>query len=94
MAVINGIEAREYRLSYDKIIKNTLAQSDEMTVRFVNGLFGDNIPLDASVTWLDKESVNDKHAGFIADFYPQIAGQLFHIEMEQTPMPLSGAKKQ
>jgi hypothetical protein len=81
--IINGIEAREYRLSYDKIIKNTLSQSNEMTIRFVNGLFGDDIPLDAGVAWLDKESVNDKHAGFIADFYPQIAGRMYHIEVEQ-----------
>ena len=49
----NNFEAQRYRLSYDKIIKNTLAQSDEMTVRFVNGLFDDDIPLDAAVTWLD-----------------------------------------
>ena len=83
LIIINGIEAQEYKLSYDKIIKNTLAQSDEMTIRFVNGLFGDSIPLDATVAWLDKESVNDKHVGFIADFYPQIAGRLFHIEVEQ-----------
>ena len=83
MAVINGIETRKYQLSYDKIIKNTLAQSDEMTIRFVNGLFGDDIPLDATVAWLDKESVNDKHVGFVADFYPQIAGRMYHIEVEQ-----------
>jgi hypothetical protein len=78
-------KARRYShdLSYDKILKNTLAQSDELTVRFINGLFGDKIPLDAPVVWLDKESFNNKHAGFLADFYPQIAGRLYHIEVEQ-----------
>jgi hypothetical protein len=83
MTVVNGVDAQTQRLSYDKIIKNTLAQSDELTIRFVNGLFGDDVPLDASVEWLDKESVNDKHAGFIADFYPRIDGNMYHIEVEQ-----------
>jgi hypothetical protein len=76
-----AFEDLHYRLSYDKIIKNTLAQSDELTVRFVNGLFGDDIPLNAPVVWLDKESTSDKHAGFLADFYPKIAGGLYHLEV-------------
>jgi hypothetical protein len=83
MAIVNGVETQAQRLSYDKIIKNTLAQSDELTIRFVNGLFGDDVPLGATVEWLDKESVNDKHAGFIADFYPRIDGSMYHIEVEQ-----------
>jgi len=74
MKIINGIEVQPHELSYDKIIKNTLAQSDELTIRFINGLFGDSIPLDAPVAWLDKESVNDKHTAFVADFYPTLEG--------------------
>jgi len=81
--IIDDIEAREYRLSYDKIIKNALSQSNELTIRFVNGLFGGNIPLDTAVTWLDKNNVNDKPTGFIADFYPQIAGRVYHIKLVQ-----------
>jgi len=80
--LINGLEAQPHQLSYDKILKNTLAQSSEMTVRFINGLLGDNIPLDARVEWLDKESVNDKYVGFIADFYPRVAGRMYSIEIE------------
>ena len=68
--IINGIEIHQHQLSYDKIIKHTLEQSDEMTIRFINGLFGDNIPLTAPVEWLDKESVTDKHTAIVADFYP------------------------
>ena len=34
--IIDGIEVQQHQLSYDKIIKNTLAQSDEMTIRFIN----------------------------------------------------------
>jgi hypothetical protein len=83
MEIINGVETQPQKLSYDKIIKNTLAQSDELTIRFINGLFNDRIPLDATVEWLDKESVNDKHVGLIADFYPRIAGDMYHIEVEQ-----------
>jgi hypothetical protein len=75
-----GIRASE--MSYDKAIKHTLAQSSEITVRFINGLFGDNIPLDTPVTWLDKESVNDKHTGFVADFYPRIGDRMYSIEIE------------
>jgi hypothetical protein len=73
---------QENRLSYDKIIKGTLAESKEMTIRFINGLFNDNIPIDAPVIWLDKETINDKHAGFIADFYPKIDGRMYSIELE------------
>jgi hypothetical protein len=76
------IEIKRSPLSYDKIIKGTLAESKEMTIRFINGLFGDNIPIDAPVTWLDKETVNDKHVGFIADFYPKIDGRMYSIELE------------
>ena len=81
--IINGIELHQHQLSYDKIIKNTLEQSDEMTIRFINGLFGDNIPLTASVEWLDKESVSDKHTAIVADFYPRIDGRMYAIEVEQ-----------
>jgi ribosomal protein L22 len=81
--LISGVEVQKHDLSYDKIIKNTLAQSDELTIRFINGLFGDDIPLDSPVTWLDKESVNDKHTAFIADFYPKIADKMYSIEIEQ-----------
>ena len=49
----NGTDKHQHQLSYDKIIKSTLEQSSEVTVRFINGLFGDNIPLDATVEWLD-----------------------------------------
>jgi hypothetical protein len=83
MTVINDAEAQPKNLSYDKIIKQTLAQSDALTIRFINGLFNDNIPLDAPVDWLDKESVGDKHTSYIADFYPRIAGNMYHIEVEQ-----------
>ncbi len=80
--IINGIEVQQHYLSYDKIIKNTLAQSNELTIRFINGLFDDEIPLDAPVVWLDKESVNDKHTAFVADFYPKIDNKMYSIEVE------------
>ena len=82
--IINGIEAQQHKLSYDKIIKNTLEQSDEMTIRFINGLLGDDISLDAQVEWLDKESVNDKHTAIVADFYPRIDGRMYSIEIEES----------
>lgn len=81
--IIRGIEVQECQLSYDKIIKKTLEQSDELTVRFINGLFCDNIPLDAPVTWLDKESVSDEYKAIVADFYPKIDGRMYSIEIEQ-----------
>jgi len=81
--IINGIEVQRHELSYDKIIKNTLAKSDPMTIRFINGLFDDNITPDASVEWLDKESVSDKHTSIVADFYPRIDGKMYAIEIEQ-----------
>ena len=55
-----------------------------MTIRFINGLFGDSIPLDAPVEWLDKESINDKHSAIIADFYPRIDGKMYSIEIEES----------
>ena len=48
---INGYEIQQHQLSYDKIVKNTLEQSNEMTIRFINGLFGDSISLDAPVPY-------------------------------------------
>ena len=84
---IKGIEVELHELSYDKIIKNTLTDSDEMTVRFINGLFGDKIPINAPVDWLDKESVSrkrdGKHRGIVANFYPRVAGKMYEIEIEQ-----------
>jgi hypothetical protein len=81
--IIKGIEVKQYDLSYDKIIKRTLDQSDELTVRFVNGLFGDDLPLDAKVEWLDKESVDDEYKALVADFYPRINGRMYSVEAEQ-----------
>lgn len=78
-----GVVVQEHQLSYDKLLKNTLAQSDEMTIRFINGLIGDDIPLDASVEWLDKESTTDHGSSIIADFYPRIGGRMYAIEVEQ-----------
>ena len=80
---LDNLKLQQHQLSYDKIIKNTLAQSDEMTIRFINGLLGDDIPLGATVEWLDKESVSDKHSAMVADFYPRIDGKLYSIEVEQ-----------
>ena len=81
--IYNGIEIPQHDLKYDKIIKNTLEQSNEMTIRFINGLFGDSIPLNAPVDWLDKESVDDKYTAIVADFYPRIDGKMYAIEIEQ-----------
>ena len=82
--IINGLEIQQHKLSYDKIIKNTLEQSNEMTIRFINGLLGDDISLDAQVEWLDKESVSDKHTAIVADFYPRIDGKMYSIEIEES----------
>ena len=81
--IINGIEVLRHQMSYDKIIKKTLEQSDELTVRFINGLFNDDIPLDSPVEWLDKETISDKNTGIVADFYPRIGGRMYAIEIEQ-----------
>jgi hypothetical protein len=75
---------KRYELSYDKIVKYTLAQSNEMTIRFINGLLGDDLPLDASVTWLDmesvtKESAGNKHTAIIGDLYPRINGRMYAL---------------
>src|SRR5215510_12855155 len=78
----HDIEVHQHQLSYDKILKDALAQSNEMTIRFINGLFDDDIPLDAPVEWLDKETVSDKHTAIVADFYPRIAGRMYAIEVE------------
>jgi hypothetical protein len=45
----NGPWARQYDLSYDKIIKRTPDRCDELTARFIKGLFGGGIPLDAAI---------------------------------------------
>jgi len=81
--IINGVEVQQHQLSYDKILKGTLEQSDEMTIRFINGLLGENIPLNAPVEWLDKESITDKNTAIIADYYPRIGGKIYAIEVEE-----------
>ena len=81
--IINDIEIKQHNLSYDKIIKKTLMQSDAMTIGLINGLFYDNIPLDAPVDWLDKESITEKNTAIVADFYPRIDGKIYAIEIEE-----------
>ena len=76
-------ERTTHQLSYDKIIKRTLDENPELTIRFINGLFGDSIPLNATVEWLDKETINDNQSSIIADFYPRIGGKMYCIEIEQ-----------
>jgi hypothetical protein len=80
---IESLGVQEHKLSYDKILKNTLAQSNEMTIRFINGLLGDDLSLDATVEWLDKESVSDRYTAIVADFYPRVEGRMYAIEVEQ-----------
>ena len=81
--IVNGIEVHRHQISYDKIIKKTLAQSSELTVRFINGLFNDDMPLNSPVEWLDKETINDRNTGIVADFYPRVGGRMYAIEIEQ-----------
>ena len=81
--VINGIEVEQHELSYDQIVKNTLAADDKVAVRFINGLFDDDIPLDARVEWLDKETASEKHTGIVADLYPRVSDKMYAIEIEQ-----------
>ncbi|MCL1830775.1 MAG: hypothetical protein FWG21_05015, partial [Oscillospiraceae bacterium] len=76
-------DLQAHQLSYDKIIKNTLMKSNELTIRFINGLFGESIPLDATIEWLDKESVIDRYTTIVADFYPKINGRMYSFEVEQ-----------
>jgi len=86
MKNLNEIAAHSHELSYDKILKNTLQQSSELTILLINGLLGDNIPLDATVEWMDKETVNkagEKYEGIVTDMYPRINGRLYAIEIEQ-----------
>ena len=47
---INDIGVQPHNLSYDKIIKHTLEQSDEVTILFINGLLGDDRRL--TLIWL------------------------------------------
>lgn len=64
-------------------MKRTLTQNREATIRFINGLFNGCIPLDATIDWLDKESVDAKSTAVISDFYPRINGRMYVIEVEQ-----------
>jgi len=69
-------------LSYDKVIKRYL--EDKCTlIQFVNGVFEDNIPIDAEVIWHDKETVDESNTLRVADVYVRIGGRLFGIEFEQ-----------
>ena len=81
--IINGIKMRPHKLRYDQILKRLLAQSNVMTIRLINGMLNDHIPLDAPVEWLDKESSTGKATSIVADFYPRIDGRIYAIEVEQ-----------
>jgi len=81
--IIGGIEAQPHQLSYDKILKYTLSQSNPLTIQFINGVFNDNISQDALVEWLEKESTSDKHTAIVADSYPRVDGKMYAIEIEQ-----------
>ncbi|MCL1914910.1 MAG: hypothetical protein FWG10_13820 [Eubacteriaceae bacterium] len=75
-------KTQQHVLSYDKILKRTLSQDDDLTIRFMNGLLSEEIPLGTSVVWLDKETIHEKYVGIVSDFYPRIGGNLYHIELE------------
>jgi hypothetical protein len=71
--LVNGEEAKQYNLDHGRIIKKILKQSDELTIRFVNGLLGNTIPLDAKVYWLDID----------AGYYLRINGLSYFIIVER-----------
>jgi hypothetical protein len=80
---VAGAVAEPLRLRLDQILTHVLKQDDTLMIRFMNGLFGDNIPLDAPVAWLDTKTSNDKYEGLVADYYPRIADKMYAIEIEQ-----------
>ena len=81
--IINGTIVRPHELSYDKILKYALEQSKEMTIKFINGLFFDDISLDAPVEWLKTEIIDASQNKIVADLYPMIDGKMYAIEVEQ-----------
>ena len=80
---MNGNEISQHELRYDKIIRDTFARNDEITINFINRLFGDSIPLDTPVEWPEKESADDWQTAITADFYLMIDGKVCAFETEQ-----------
>ena len=52
---------------FDKLFKRMLSLSRRAVIDFINGLFGDNFPLDSEVTFNSTEHVNSKYRRTIAD---------------------------
>ena len=77
------VKKQRISLSYDAILKNTFDLCKELTIPFFNGLFGEDIPLDASVVWLDRRTTVDGDNYNIADFYPKIGDSMYVVEVEQ-----------
>ena len=71
------------RLSYDRILKSTLALNQKVAVSFFNAIFNENYPPDTKIEWLDKEFTGGAGEAYIADFYPRLNSNMYLIEIEQ-----------
>ena len=79
MDITNEARAKTRDLSFDKIIKRLL-EDKRTAIQFINGVFLDQIPLDAEVVWLDKETVDADVIMKVADTYIVPAGRkIYHV---------------
>jgi len=78
-------EVQNERFSFDTLIKEVLeGYSDGDVVQFINTLYGENLPLDSTVTRLATES-NLNSEPRRSDVMFRINDRLFHAEVQSTP---------
>lgn len=71
---------------FDKVLKKTLTLSSIAVIRFINGSFGTNHPLDSNITYNWTEGYDDDLNKTIADGILTINGRLsYHFEAQIGP---------
>jgi hypothetical protein len=69
---------------FDRIFKRLMNLSPPVIVQFINGLFGEDYPIDSSITFLSTEYVTESLERFIADMRVEVAKRgryLLEIQM-------------
>ncbi len=68
---------------YDKIFKRIFTLSNTAVINLINGLFFTNYPVDAELTYLNKEFHNGRMDGRFADMFIRIGERdTYHLEAQ------------
>jgi hypothetical protein len=74
---IKAEQSETSRTQYDQICKEIIKGNSLVAILFLNGIFNLDMPRDASVVWLDSETVSLEGSPQHADFTAKIGNKIF-----------------